>query len=322
MTYFELAKHAADVANEDLGTNTIDPRYIYAQWQHESANFTSRMATENNNFAGVTQVEPNGEENKMTNSNLYAMMFDSPEDFADYFGHYIAKYAENGIGEASNIDEYLAALQNGGYFTSDDNSGGHYYAGVHAYYDGDLIDKFVTPSGAYGMTHPWARPNIPEAQKVYTFWEEFYNKFNNQFQDNGAVSAVRTAWSSFVNSDSMAQGALGAFGINDYTPSQEDIALVQKGLEGDSIAQNFVLSKATNRKMLLDLLARKQEDRARAEAVDSMDYGLSSVGSILGSIADPTLLLAFVPGLNVVSLASKIAKVRTLVDLLQTMLLQ
>ena len=315
MTYFELAKHAADVANADLGTNNIDPRYIYAQWQHESANFTSRMATENNNFAGVTQVEPNGEENKMTNSNLYAMMFDSPEDFADYFGHYIAKYAENGIGEASNIDEYLAALQNGGYFTSDDNSGGHYYSGVHAYYDGDLIDKFVTPSGAYGMTHPWSRPNIPEAQKVYTFWEEFYNKFNNQFQDNGAVSAVRTAWSSFVNSDSMAQGALGAFGINDYTPSQEDIALVQKGLEGDSIAQNFVLSKATNRKMLLDLLARKQEDRARAEAVDSMDYGLSSVGSILGSIADPTLLLAFVPGLNVVSLASKIAKVRTLVSL-------
>ena len=61
MTYFELAKHAADVANADLGTNNIDPRYIYAQWQHESANFTSRMATENNNFAGVTQVEPNGD---------------------------------------------------------------------------------------------------------------------------------------------------------------------------------------------------------------------------------------------------------------------
>ena len=188
-------------------------------------------------------------------------------------------------------------------------------ARLQAIMAGDVIDNFVTPSGAYGMTHPFARPNIPEAQKVYTFWEEFYNKFNNQFQDNGAVSAVRTAWSSFVNSDSMAQGALGAFGINDYTPSQEDIALVQKGLEGDSIAQNFVLSKATNRKMLLDLLARKQEDRARAEAVDSMDYGLSSVGSILGSIADPTLLLAFVPGLNVVSLASKIAKVRTLVSL-------
>ena len=116
-------------------------------------------------------------------------------------------------------------------------------ARLQAIMAGDVIDNFVTPSGAYGMTHPWSRPNIPEAQKVYTFWEEFYNKFNNQFQDNGAVSAVRTAWSSFVNSDSMAQGALGAFGINDYTPSQEDIALVQKGLEGTLLLRTLYCQK-------------------------------------------------------------------------------
>lgn len=186
-------------------------------------------------------------------------------------------------------------------------------ARLQAIMAGDVIDNFVTPSGAYGMTHPFARPNIPEAQKVYTFWDEFYNKFMNQFTDQGWVSGIRTAWSNFVNRDSMAELAM-----SDYRPSQEDIELVQKGLEGDSIAQNYVLSNAHNRQTLLDLLAMKQNDRARAEAVDNMDYGLSSVGSILGSVIDPTIALAFVPGLNgatLMSMAAKAAKVRSLVSL-------
>lgn len=186
-------------------------------------------------------------------------------------------------------------------------------ARLQAIMAGDVIDNFVTPSGAYGMTHSFAHPNLPEAQKVYGFWDEFYNKFMNQFVDQGSVSAVRTAWANFVNRDSMAEWAM-----SDYKPSQEDIELVQKGLEGDSIAQNYVLSNAHNRKTLLELLAMKQEDRDRANSVDNMDYGLSSVGSILGSVLDPTILLAFVPGLGVgtiAGIASKAAKVRALISL-------
>ncbi len=318
MTYFELAEHAAQVANADLGTNNIDPHYIYAQWQHESGDFTSRMAKENNNFAGVTQVEPNGEENKMTNSNLYAMMFDSPEDFADYFGHYIAKYADTGIGEATNVDEYLAALQRGGYFTPQDNEDDNYYKGVHNFYDGDLIDKAVSYSGVYGSKHPLVMPERSPQNPAYDFWDEFYNKFINAEVDSGAVSAVRNLWVNFTNADTINKGLYAAFGESDYRPSQEDIDLVQKGLEGDSIAQNYVLTHASNQKTLLALLAMKQEDRARAEKVDSMDYGLSSVGTILGSVLDPSILLAFVPGLNgatVLGIASKAAKVRSLISL-------
>lgn len=318
MTYFELAQHAADVANADLGTNNIDPHYIYAQWQHESGDFTSRMTTENNNFAGVTQVEPNGEENKMTNSNLYAMMFDTPEDFAEYFGHYIAKYADTGIGEATNIDEYLGALQRGGYFTPQDNEDDSYYKGVHNWYGGDFIDKAVVRHGAWGTTQPYVMPNIPQAKQVYTFWEEFYNKFINAEVDSGSVSVVRNLWANFTNADTINKGLYAAFGESDYRPSQEDIDLVQKGLEGDSIAQNYVLTHASNRQTLMELLAMKQEDRARAEKVDSMDYGLSSVGTILGSVLDPSILLAFVPGANistVAGIAAKAAKVRGLVSL-------
>jgi hypothetical protein len=78
MTYYELAERTAQVANADLGTNNIDPRWIYAQWQHETGNFTSQLTTENNNFGGITQTEPNGEENRLKGTNLYFKSFNSP----------------------------------------------------------------------------------------------------------------------------------------------------------------------------------------------------------------------------------------------------
>ena len=191
-------------------------------------------------------------------------------------------------------------------------------AKLQAIMAGDPIENFVTPSGAYGSKHPFVMPKDPQQKQVYGFWDEFYNKFMNAEVDSGAVSAVRNLWVNFTNADTINQGLYGAFGASDYRPSQEDIDLVQKGLEGDSIAQNYVLTHASNQKTLLALLAMKQEDRARAEKVDNMDYGLSSVGTILGSVLDPSILLAFVPGLNgatVLGIASKAAKVRSLVSL-------
>ena len=186
-------------------------------------------------------------------------------------------------------------------------------ARLQAIMAGDPLDKLGNYAGAYGAKHPGQRPQDPEAQKVYGFWDEFYNKFMNQFVDQGSVSAVRTLWANFVNADTMAE-----WGKSNYRPSQEDIDLVQKGLEGDSIAQNYVLSNAHNRKTLLALLAMKQADRERAKEVDNMEYGLSSVGSILGSVLDPSIALAFIPGLNgasLVNIATKAAKARTVLSL-------
>lgn len=186
-------------------------------------------------------------------------------------------------------------------------------ARLQAIMAGDPLDKLGNYAGAYGAKHPGQRPQDPEAQKVYGFWDEFYNKFMNQFVDQGSVSAVRTLWANFVNADTMAE-----WGKSNYRPSQEDIDLVQKGLEGDSIAQNYVLSNAHNRKTLLALLAMKQADHERAKEVDNMEYGLSSVGSILGSVLDPSIALAFIPGLNgasLVNIATKAAKARTVLSL-------
>ena len=186
-------------------------------------------------------------------------------------------------------------------------------ARMQAIMAGDPLDKLGNYAGAYGAKHPGVRPNDPQAKKVYGFWDEFYNKFMNQFVDQGTVSAARTLWANFVNADSMAEWAK-----SNYRPSQEDIALVQKGLEGDSVAQNYVLTNAHNRKTLLELLAMKQADRERAKEVDNMEFGLSSVGSILGSVIDPSIALAFIPGLNgasLINIATKAAKARTVLSL-------
>lgn len=186
-------------------------------------------------------------------------------------------------------------------------------ARLQAIMAGDPLDKLGNYAGAYGAKHPGLRPNDPQAKKVYGFWDEFYNKFMNQFVDQGTVSAARTLWANFVNSDSMAEWAK-----SNYRPSQEDIDLVQKGLEGDSVAQNYVLTNAHNRKTLLELLAMKQADRERAKEVDNMEFGLSSVGSILGSVIDPSIALAFIPGLNgasLINIATKAAKARTVISL-------
>lgn len=191
-------------------------------------------------------------------------------------------------------------------------------ARLQAIMGGDVLDKIGNYAGAYGAKHPGVRPNDPQQQQVYGFWDEFYNKFVNAEVDSGAVSAIRNLWVNFTNADTINKGLYAAFGESDYRPSQDDIDLVQKGLEGDSIAQNYVLTHASNRQTLMELLAMKQEDRARAEKVDSMDYGLSSVGTILGSVLDPSILLAFVPGMNgatLLGIASKAAKVRSLVSL-------
>ena len=101
---------------KQVGQKTgINPEFIYAQWYHESAGFTSRLAKENYNFGGMTQVEPNGEENKQPDGSNYYMQFNSPEDWADYYARYIEYYPE--LKNAQSAYEFASILRSGGYYT-------------------------------------------------------------------------------------------------------------------------------------------------------------------------------------------------------------
>ena len=79
---WQNAQHVAKRMKDEFGWD-VDPALIYGQWYHESGGFKSRAAKEINNFAGLMQKEPNGEENRQTDGDLYFKMYDSPEQFAD-----------------------------------------------------------------------------------------------------------------------------------------------------------------------------------------------------------------------------------------------
>lgn len=121
--YWLLAKRAGKIAN-------INPRLIYCQWAHETAGFTSELCRRYNNLGGLTQTEEN--DMPQPDGSLWYMAFDTPEDYADYFGRYLRYYEENGIYAATDIYAYAQALKNGGYY-------------------GDSVDNY-----AEGMLNAWA----------------------------------------------------------------------------------------------------------------------------------------------------------------------
>ncbi len=103
-------------ANKKYGINTeIAYRQLYAEGTVGGE--LSRLARENHNYAGLTQVEPNGEENKQTDGGTnYYKMYNSDEEFVDDWmkGYIIPNNAIN----AQSIDEYADKLKAGGYYTA------------------------------------------------------------------------------------------------------------------------------------------------------------------------------------------------------------
>jgi len=117
--YWALAQLAAQTAADEKGLTNIDPRYLYCQFYHETGGFASWLAENANNFGGLKQFkdQPSWLTEDMTSpegDNYQA--FESPEDYAIYFGKYLGYYIENGIDKATTLEEYAAALKDGGYF--------------------------------------------------------------------------------------------------------------------------------------------------------------------------------------------------------------
>jgi len=96
----EQAMAAARYVESKTG---IPAAIIYGQWVHESTYkgkaFNSPLARENFNFGGLTQVEPNGEENRQRDGGTnYYKMYKSVREFAeDYVNSFLNKYDFTGV---------------------------------------------------------------------------------------------------------------------------------------------------------------------------------------------------------------------------------
>lgn len=138
----------AQYAHNKYGINTeIAYRQLYAEGTEHGE--LSRLARENHNYAGLTQSEPNGEENKQPREDgtNYYKMYKSDEEFVDdWIEHYIKP---NGAVNAQSIDEYADKLKAGGYYGA---GAEHYKAlmrnapmtkGGQPVYSEDQIEKAV-----------------------------------------------------------------------------------------------------------------------------------------------------------------------------------
>lgn len=107
--FYKLALNSAVIAG-----GHIQPLWIYGQWRHETAFFTSPVCTELHNLGGLCQQIPN--DYPQPDGDLYYMTFSSYVECADYFGRYLRLYQDDGIFDAYTLYDYCKALKKGGYF--------------------------------------------------------------------------------------------------------------------------------------------------------------------------------------------------------------
>ena len=100
---YELARQSSEISG-------VPAEWIYSQWQHESANFTSDLWTGQNNCGGLTQEEEN--DTPQPDGNYYYMKFSTPEEYAAYFGRYIKKYFPTAA-RAQTLEQYVQDLKTG-----------------------------------------------------------------------------------------------------------------------------------------------------------------------------------------------------------------
>lgn len=312
-----MGKAASDYIYENTGVY-ISPVLLKAQLQHETGNFNvggengiSEELFAAHNYAGISTSEATSLP-RPSNEGGYYKEYGSDEEFAQDWAKNLTLYAQywkehNGsdkIEDPKTFVDFLIADPNYQYFRTDIEGAVESYINNIASWSGvdvpDIADFAVQRVGPWGMTAPYNIPQSPTPEKERSFWEEFSTKMYAAAVDGGMVSMARTAYFNFITADNMKEIA-----FNNYKPSQEDVELVQKTLEGDNTAQQFVLTQANNREALIKLMQMKKEDIDRQKEVDSIPYGLSTIGTILGSALDPSLLFAFIPGLNGASLVAK-----------------
>lgn len=259
MTINEIAQ---SVSNK-LGGRIATP-LIYAQLMHETGGGTSELAQKHHNYAGVTQVEAN--DLPQPDGSNYYMNFGSDEEFASYFADYLSKYEENGIFNATNTAEYAKALKDGGYYG---DTVDNYTSGLNRYAGQDSIGELALP--ASDLINP--QEPIVEQEEIQeaTFEDKFYDTvYDSAF------------WGTFRGMAATRDGVDPNFSL-----TQADIDEVQKSLNGDYAATLWVCQNAKSAAQLRRLTQMKQEDLERRKRVDNSNIGVSTLGTVLGSVIDP-----------------------------------
>lgn len=292
MNYMDLATRVADIANEKLREKgydaSIQPSWIYAQWQLEVGRNFDQLAGENN-LGNIKDLDGSWKN------------FNSLEDFAEYDGAYYALYADNGIGNAKTVNQFLDSLFDGGYFTPEDNEGNKYYNSVNSLVNEveggenpiDILGSAPVDSNFHSRANHEILSDTPEPPPERDPFTRFIESAQDALLDSGVTSSLRYLWSE-VNPT--VRGSLTVPGFNTpYSPTDEDIDYVKKLLPNDINAQNFVLTSAKSQDHMFMLAAMKKQDydRTMRLAQDAQMNGMNVagiLGSLVGGLLDPVNL--------------------------------
>lgn len=319
--YMDLAEIAAQEFQNKTG-RYLDPNLIWAQWYHETGGFTSELFRTGNNLGGFTTTEDMGDDWRQPDGDLWYRPFSSREEGARFAGAYLANYVKNGIADATDPVSYAQALKNGGY----------YGASVEEYASGLTSALGVSPDfQVFEEAHPigpWGETPapIPEDNRHPSYfertWEETKDKFIDNAVDDGAWAVLRNLWAN-INASGVSHF------LDTYNPSQEEVEMVKRELpdtdtQGNKIAgalaaQEYVLTHASSAEALQELLHMKQEDMQRRARVSQMEYGLSTLGSIVGALFDPVTIVAagVSGGTALLAKAGKVAALTKKISLLK-----
>lgn len=319
--YMDLAEIAAQEFQHKTG-RYLDPNLIWAQWYHETGGFTSELFRTGNNLGGFTTTEDMGDDWRQPDGDLWYRPFSSREEGARFAGAYLANYVENGIADATDPVSYAQALKNGGY----------YGASVEEYASGLTSALGVSPDfQVFEEAHPigpWGETPapIPEDNRHPSYfertWEETKDKFIDNAVDDGAWAVLRNLWAN-INASGVSHF------LDTYNPSQEEVEMVKRELpdtdtQGNKIAgalaaQEYVLTHASSAEALQELLYMKQEDMQRRARVSQMEYGLSTLGSVVGALFDPVTIVAagVSGGTALLAKAGKVAALTKKISLLK-----
>lgn len=319
--YMDLAEIAAQEFQNKTG-RYLDPNLIWAQWYHETGGFTSELFRTGNNLGGFTTTEDMGDDWRQPDGDLWYRPFSSREEGARFAGAYLANYVENGIADATDPVSYAQALKNGGY----------YGASVEEYASGLTSALGVSPDfQVFEEAHPigpWGETPapIPEDNRHPSYfertWEETKDKFIDNAVDDGAWAVLRNLWAN-INASGVSHF------LDTYNPSQEEVEMVKRELpdtdtQGNKIAgalaaQEYVLTHASSAEALQELLYMKREDMQRRARVSQMEYGLSTLGSVVGALFDPVTIVAagVSGGTALLAKAGKVAALTKKISLLK-----
>lgn len=124
----------AQQVSQQLG---IPADLIYAQWQHETGNFTNRGAKDLNNLAGINVPGGKGEDYQK---------FGSLQDFADSYTSLIKNKYPGAMG-AQTADQLASALKAGGYFSDSESN---YAGGINRFLTQDKSSYATSMRGIPG----------------------------------------------------------------------------------------------------------------------------------------------------------------------------